>query len=454
MIKRGELGKREKWLCIFGYALVPVFFVLLYLLMTKTYEDLLQGLAHEEQSVGEILRYVYGYIPRLGEFFQHIATHFMTPQASFGLDMLFRVMTAMFASGIVYLSAVFVCGRRLKLCYKDLIIYLGIFLFYMFSVFSAAFTYRFSDANNYTLALLASVGFLLVFRLRFHEDKWWNIVGVLLLGFCFGISTEIAPIAFLLILVIWLIVEKVHKKNSIKMLCKNNKMQFLAVVGLIIGLVFFYSGAGMGARTGGAYSEMYDYVGLSDLIKNPIYNGVKLVEHAWFNMRYLFFAVPMFGVILLVEGVFYKSKKLFYWQVMLLTFCVLFIGASSLILVRDELYARFMVPVFGAVVLSLFLFVGHILEKRTIRTQVIFVSAIVCLALGVLANIDMTVGFVRYNRIMSTQVDAFYYDKEFNLVRTGVETYHENMTPSLVLRLMQLTPFNWGRNSQYLKFGL
>ena len=216
MKKRG-VEKKTKYkviLCVVGYAMIPLFFVLLYLLMTETYEDIMQGNSGASKSVGGIINEIYNYIPRLGEFYQRIAVHFMTPQVSLGMDVVFRLITAMIASGTIYLSAVFIMGRKLKLEYKDVAICLSVLLFLMISIFSEAYTYRFSYANNYVLGLLVTVACLLPFRLKMDNNKWWNVVGCLIVGFLFGISTELAPVAFLILVMGWVIV-KFFKKEII-----------------------------------------------------------------------------------------------------------------------------------------------------------------------------------------------------------------------------------------------
>ena len=49
-------SKKEKVLCLVGYALVPVFFVALYFLMTETLEDIIQADWGKNMSIGGILR--------------------------------------------------------------------------------------------------------------------------------------------------------------------------------------------------------------------------------------------------------------------------------------------------------------------------------------------------------------------------------------------------------------
>lgn len=455
MKRKSEVSGFERKVCIFGYALVPIFFIILYFLMTETYEDLYQSNLGAEMSVGGIVKDVYGYIPRLGEFYQRIAVHFMTPQLSFGMDMVFRLVTAAMASATIYLSAMFVMGRKLKLQYKDVIIYLGVMLILMVSMCSEAFTYRFSYVNNYILALLVTVGFLLLFRLKSKEAKWYKMLGSVLLGFAFGISTELAPVAFLILTMVWAIAGMVRKKVVWRDLWGKYRLQTIGVIGLVLGLIFFYLGGGMGARTNGGYAEVYEYVSLTNIFHDPIGTIYSLVRHLWYNIRYVFFAIPLMSVFIFVEATIFKKKNEYYlwWQVMLLLFCVLFIGATSLVAVHDDLYPRFMVPVFLAVVLAIMLFVRHVVEYTKVSDKSLKITSVVLSSLGVVLVVDMAFAFTVYNRKVAPMLEAIKYNPGNELVVDPIEGSY-TMVPSPVFRLKQLPPFDWGPSMDYAKFGL
>ena len=107
MKKRGHKLSFEQKLSLCGYLLIPLFFIILYFLMTETYEDVFQTNMHKDSSVGEIVGYVNSFIPRIGEFYQRIAVHFMTFQVSFGLDMVFRLLNVAMATGVMYFCTMF-----------------------------------------------------------------------------------------------------------------------------------------------------------------------------------------------------------------------------------------------------------------------------------------------------------------------------------------------------------
>ena len=433
---------------------MPLFFILLYFLMTETYEDVIQRNWGAGMTLGGIMDGVYNLLPRLGEFYQRIAMHYMTPQLSFGLDLLFRLLTAAIASGVIYFAAVFVVGRKMKFEYKDVIIYLGIMIFLMLSIFSGAFTYRFSFANNYVLGLFTAVCFIVLFRLRLLGDRWWKLLGAFVIGFAFGISTEIAPVACLILICVWFVVKMIRREISWRDLRGRYRLQTLAVLGLVAGLVFFYLGGGIGVRTSGWYADTYDYVSPIGIFSDPISTVFRLVQHVWYNVRYIFFAIPLMLGFIFVETTLFKkrNKDYLFWQVMLFVFCVLFVLATSLIAVHDDLYARFMVPVFIAINMATMLFVYHVLEYAKVSEKSLKVSAIVLVTVGVVLVIDMTFAFALYNRTMAPRLESVY-----DIIQADEASEYADgtmMIPSPVFNLEQSSPYDWGSPSDYIKFGL
>ena len=253
----------------------------------------------------------------------------------------------------------------------------------------------------------------------------------------------------------WVIVGMIRKKIVLTDLWGKYRLQTVAVIGLLAGLAFFYLGGGMEARTSGGYADVYEYVSLSNLLHDPVGTMYVLVHHLWYNVRYIFFAIPLMGIFIFVETTIFKKKKNEYlwWQVLLLSFCVLFVGATALIAVHDDLYPRFMVPVFVAIILSIMLFVRHVIEYAKVSDKSLKVTSTVMVALGVMLVVDMTFAFAIYNKKVAPMLEAIEYNPGGDLIVNHIEESY-TMMPSPVFSLKQLPPFDWGPSMDYAKFGL
>lgn len=441
------------------YAIAPLFFMIFYIFMTKTYEDLFQTHLNHGQSIPEILSGIYHYIPRLGEFYQRIVMQFTTTQVSLGSDLFFRLLTAAISAGLVYSLTFFILRRRPRLQLKDVIIYLSLFIALMGFEMAEVFLYRFSYVHNYILAELVLITFLLPYRLSSHSNHPLAYVGMTILGFLLGISTEITPIAVLIILFSLAIYLKVSQHLLLKDFWKQYHLQIIGVIGILLGLVFFYLGAGLSARTGSTYGEIYDYVSLGGLFSSPLKTIGKIIWHAWYNIRYITFGLIFMLFILLHEYIqACKTHNYHYFvlQLSIFAFNILFIGASSLIKVHDDLYSRFMMPVYVAILASIAIFFyQNYLNFGKKTPKVFYVISISLATISLVMTIDMSYGIVSYHKairsIVSESVDI---DAETDFVRAGL-TNPYYMTPSPLFKFAQLGPFDWaGSTSQtYLKYG-
>ena len=138
---------------------------------------------------------------------------------------------------------------------------------------------------------------------------------------------------------------------------------------------------------------------------------------------------------------------------MLLGFCVLFVGATSLIAVHDDLYPRFMLPVFVAILLSSMLFVQHVTTQAKISEKHQKYAAITTVALGAILVVDTGFAFTSYNISMKPMLEAIHHNPGAELIIDPLDGKY-TMTPSPIFRLKQLPPFDWGPSNSYMKFGL
>ena len=148
-----------------------------------------------------------------------------------------------------------------------------------------------------------------------------------------------------------------------------------------------------------------------------------------------------------------ERAEYFDWQRRLLLFCMMFVGATSLIEVHDDLYPRFMVPMFLAIVISTMLFIRHIIEYARVPEKTMRRTAITTVILGEVLVVDMAFAFALYNHQMAEKLPAIHYNPGGELVIDG-DLGHYRMIPSPIFNLTQLPPFDWGPAADYMKFGL
>lgn len=443
-------------ICIACYIIVPIFFCIFYFLMTMSYEDILHHSWHAEGNTGTILAYVYNYSPRLGEFYQNLTMRFMDAQASLGFGLILRFFDAVMCTALIYLLTVFVLKRRPRLSYKDALVYLGLFVLLMLFETSEVFMYRFSYVHNYILAMLAMVGFLLPYRLNLRTTKPLALVGMLLLGFLFGISTEIAPIAILIILVASAIIHKITQKPTVKQFLQQYRLQITGFIGILLGLIFFYVGAGLDSRANGGYSIIYEYIHISAIFSAPLRTIPALIDHFWYNIRYFAFALVLLLFIIFSAFVRHKQSKPnqlpFYLHI--LAFCILFLGASSLIKLHDDMYVRFLFPIYVAVFVGIFTFLSEQLSRTDVDLQTFAkVSCIVLLGVGALMTVDMTYAMVRYHsKVAPVTNNEITIQNDGNLHFAGELPDNPYMVSSPIFHFRQLTPVNWDNDNIYMKY--
>ena len=449
----------EKWVCLFGYLLVPLFFVLLYLLMTQSFEDIWQGTYTDRAGFDGAFSFVFHKIGRLGDYLAYSAGTLMTPQVSMGIDIVLRLLTAALASGSIYLGTMLVLGRRPKLQYKDVAIYLGIMFLMMASPFSKIYMHRFNFVFNYVSAITLALGVAVLFRTH-AKSNIWGYFGSILLGFLLGISSEIIPIAAMILIIACFLIKLCKKEISWQKLWQEYKLQLFVVLGIIIGMLFFYFGGSIGSKIGSDYAEKYDYISLLEIFVAPIGTVSRWIQHIWFNLRYINIAFLLMMIFILVESTLLMKKKeknkFLYWQIILFCFVIMYFVATSLLKVHDDMYGRLMSPMYMAIVLSVGMFVYHILEVTKLPRYTFRVVMPVLLILNILLIVDMVYAFSNYKQQVADRVtpdlSQLAHDEKGNV---GVMTElgkNELMKASPIFRFKQFSPFGWGPDDIYIKY--
>lgn len=446
LTKPNRLAAWPRALSLFAYLIVPVFFAILYLTMTMNYEDLYQRAAGLNDNIFTIWHGIYHWLPRIGEIYQRTAIHFMTPQLSLGLDPLVRLLTASMASGLVYLLAMFVLGRRPRLRPSDALIYLGLFICLLLLDTGEIFTFNFSYAHNYVIAGLLLVAFVLPYRLQVTQRHPAALLGMLLLGILVGMSSEIIPIALLLIL-IGFAVQQLKSGRNLRYFWQNYRLQIIGAIGLICGIGLYYLGAGLGSRINGGYGALYDYVSPFGILSAPIHTIYKLFEHLFYNLRHLHFAVILMLLILLLEYARYRRHQAHHLalQVGCFIFCVLYLGAASLLAVHDDLYPRFMSPVYLTVLASSWLYASdYLLSPQIFTARTLQGCCLIAVAVSVLMTVDLTYATIRYHFTARPYLQEIVVDAEFYpIFEPALTGGEQDMHHSPIFQFRQSSPFHW-----------
>ncbi|WDF92362.1 DUF6056 family protein [Aeromonas hydrophila] len=450
------IWRYEKLLSLVGYSLVAVVFVTLYSLMAMSGEDVLQANVFHSKGFTTILIDTYNYIPRIGEFFQKLVIIHFDYLVSLKWNYIFRLFDAV----IVWLLIYFICWicilRAPSLRYLDVVFFMVSFLMVMLSRFNDSFIAGFSHIHNYGLSLLIGVLFLApyIIGVKASVGKKNHIkhIAISCLGFFFGISFELTPIVFIILLACNYIFIKIYLKKSIT----ESSILISGVVGVILGLVFFYSGAGLGARTGGGYAEVYDYLSPSEIISNGfIWSIYAFAKHALYNLRYIFYVFPVTAFFIIVsyrlinKSEFFKTSVIL--QVNILLFMAIYFSGTTLILVHDDLYSRFMAPIYIAFVVSFLSFLRCVI--RLINVRVEFGTILYSMALGlvIIIGCDIYVAFSAYNSKLESEFSKINNAPEVEPYCLSVEDVSAlEMKPSIIFKFKQQRFFEpWANHETY-----
>lgn len=399
--------------CVLSAVLVMSFFLVVTLLMTMTGEDILHQNGTLEKGSWNMMVSVYGFLPRIGEFFQRFVIQFYDYQtSSLDANVFWRVIDAVLCFLLIWLATVLSVGRRLKVHLKDAFVFLMIFCLFILSSHNEIFTMRFSYLHNYVPILLAmvSVGYITFYLKDRPKNKLWPMMG-LVAGMLLGASNEVAPIAFLVIVLAYVVYKLTMDKASLRSIIRKSPTRSVLVLGVVVGLVFMLSSGAIASRGDSSYGDAYDYVSLFGVFSNTFYTIAKLLQHFIFNGRYLWLPILFMIAIILVEVYLARSKRSgdrsqVLVQSSLLAFVLLYLLASAQLSVLDDLYPRFMSPVFLAVVVSIMTFGSRLIDLIKPKPWQLGVALIIPMTIACVALVDLTYGFNKARNGYSVDLDA------------------------------------------------
>lgn len=435
--------------------LVFCFFVITTLLMTMTGEDILHQNSTVQAGTLKTVENVYGFLPRIGEFFQKLSIQFYDYQTTLSNPNVFwRVLDALLCTAAIYLAAMVCLGRRLKPSLKDALVFLSIFAVFIMSPHNEVFMMRFSYLHNYIPILLAIAGTAyLMFNAR-DNSKYLPIVGGLT-GLMLGMSSEIAPIVFLLMVAVYIAYRQLRHATGLKEIIKKSPTRTALILGAIIGLAIMLSNGAILERSGSAYGVVYGYVSIFGVFHDPLYTIARYIEHLIYNSRYLY--MPLLAMVIIFATEVYMVKKdkkaprgHVALQLSLLCFSVLYVLAASQIKVLDDLYPRFMSPVFLMVVISFVAFGARLVDGLKLRQRHIGVILLVPLTITLVAITDIAYGFGVANQLYKNELSEVKQSKSQPVCVIKASVEQRQRSP--LFGFTQFTPFeewtgDFGNNS-------
>lgn len=450
------MWRYERLMSLFGYVSVALVFVCLYTLMAMSGEDVLQANVFHSKDFSTILMDTYNYIPRIGEFFQKVVIIHFDYLASPKWNYILRFFDAVMVWQLIYLIS-WVCIRRApNLRYLDVIFFMTAFLMIMLSRFNDSFIAGFSHVHNYGLSLLVGVSFFAPYIIGVKNDGkgrcYTKKIAMTCLGFLFGISFELTPIVFLILLFCNCTFIKMYHGKRIK----ESPLLIFGAVGVILGLAFFYSGAGLGARTGGGYAEVYDYLSPSKIISNGfVWTINTFMQHAIYNFRHLFYVFPVTAFFLIASYKFKSENGLFKMnvalQINILLFMAIYFSGTTLILVHDDLYPRFMAPIYIAFIVSFLSFLNCIVNFVSLRSEIVAVVYSIALGLVIIIGGDVYIAFNRYNSQLDNELSKIKNVSNMDSYCLSMEDVSAlEMKPSAIFKFKQQRFFEPWANHETL----
>jgi len=390
------------------YSLIVLFLVCLYWFMTMTGEDMFQAANFSQRSLVETLTHTYNYIPRVGEMYQSAIIRWYEPIARLNMHSVPRLLDVMLAGLFFYVLAWFARLRPPCLDMRSALMVGLLFIILMVTRAHTVFMDRFCCLHNYALGYLITLIFCLPFASHFLAGRsnrsTATQIGLFAAGVLTGYSTELTPPILLVLLGLVLVVAHKHRRTV-------EPWMIAALSGLAVGILLFHLGGGLKRRINGPYASDYQYLfghgmsgqGFASLVH-------EFVGHLAFNARYLWPALLFFASASLVyfalSNAAAKDAKTHPcpWKgrgVLMLFFLLyssMYLCASGVIRVEDDLYDRFMFGIYVCVALSVVLLCDTgIFEMFRLNDRTVALALSAMAGLIMLINADMLHAFRRYN---------------------------------------------------------
>ena len=369
--------------------------------MTTAAEDINQGAGRSVNILHE-LKEAFLYNPRLGELYTWPMINIFDYQFSFGSDIILRLFDVLLA--VVTLIALFVIStaRIPRLNPKDAILFASGFLLLTLATaqYSEVLYARFSFVHNYLMIILFFLLFILPYVLEIHGKSLPKtkifFLASLILGFLFGMSSQVTPIVILIIFSVTFLLNFFTKRPTfnIKKILLNWKVYSL--IGILIAIFVMY-GLGPGIASHYANDPLLNYVAFSDLLKEPLQSFIALIQNFFNNTLELLPYILLFSISAILSLKVMKNRAPKNTSRYLLYagfFCIIHLLVLSQI--SFESLLRITLPIYVVVVLvTLFALNGSLQKKDSFTTYI--VGTLLCI-LCLFVVVDMTNNQITYRQ--------------------------------------------------------
>lgn len=417
--------KRNKILAALLYVLPILFFMVAYFGITVSGEDIYQGAGNYkndiEINVAEDAAEAFRHNGRITDVYAWTVIDFFDYQFQWGPDVIFRLLDVVMACGVFYLMTMVIIGRKPKLSMRDALAYDASFAIVMLTQHGRVFYAGFSAIHNY----MVGVFIMMAFAMPYLMMLWGNKVGekyrlawavcMAMMGVLFGMSSAIAPIAFVIVAIIYGIVIRKRRKTWMP------KWAIAGMAGVIIGIcVSNFTGPGLDFYTSnGAYVDTYDYVSVTGFFEAPLDGAVRIMKHLAVNFgRVLAPVIICFVMVLIcVRDTRRILTKKYWWKMSkkrkkVLVACAMFAVIAILGASQVNAPLRILLPGYIASAIAMLIMVEPCVKSKIVGWGIaLAVVAIVVLKIGLMVEYHQRASEV-FDEIRKSDVDTICIDRE------------------------------------------
>lgn len=404
--------KKDK-LAILLYLIPVLFFIASYFFNTVSAEDLFQGAGTFKGGFKSIAD-AFFYNGRISDIYAWFAIKYFNYQFEFGVDIIFRIIDVVAATGIIYLITRFCLGRKLQLNRKDAFVFNFSFVILFLSLHGRSLYSGFSLIHNYIIISLSLLLICLpIFRKITNNEiknNWKSAMIMLVGGTLFGFSSNLAPLALLMSIAFFFIYAKIRKlKINWKTWLKP--WAITTIIGTIIGIfISFFVGPGVSTYVNGEYSEAYDYISFSEIFQNPKTSIARILKHEIINFGRVLWPLALILIVIFAIYFIYKKRgkatKLHFteYQIRTIEISTIYMIAYTLTMSQIFFPYRLALPAYVGGMIATITICIVVLNSFKKTPKIISIPTILCSACIMLAHATLEINYSLSMRQLLTTI--------------------------------------------------